>query len=95
MVRMPVQLGIVSNDLALVLSACLLWLVACKLVCAWLIRCIAVAAVPCAALQAGERVPVAYQGLPFDWHLRPALQSRVNSTQRAPLQTVSACDSSF
>jgi hypothetical protein len=49
---------------------------------------------PFCALQAGERVPVAYQGLPFDWHLRPALHSRINSIQRAPLQTVSACNSS-
>lgn len=41
---------------------------------------------------AAEGVPVPCQGLPFDWHLRPALQSRAaSSLQRVPLsQTASA-----
>lgn len=33
-------------------------------------------------LQGTERVPIAPQGMPFDWHLRPALSSRTMS-QRA------------
>lgn len=46
-------------------------------------------------MQGTERVPIASQGMPFDWHLQPALTTRTLSQRQASFRNGHSVETGF